>query len=723
LAFLLAGVFLVKISIDKGWLGPMARVGMAYLGGAVLLAAGEWLRGRHFTAARGAHAGGIAVLFAATMAAANLYHFISALAAMVLILVITLAGILLSLRSGLPVAVIGLIGGFSLPIFLRTDHPRVWSLLMYLLVIHLGTALVSAKKKWPGLLAGSSAALLIWGFIYARNYFSEAPWSLGALILGAVLSLVVFRRFVLKEETAPHDILTALAFVGFFLVLAVTGGPFNLHVWTMFFILSLGIILLSAREPFHWSAAGGLFILLVTEGAQFIRDEPPEKALLILTATGLLWTLGMWAVHWRSQRPASNLATGTLAALGTMGLTYLLGKQTDLPAHVGIISLGWALLLILVAVPLLKNRALHESNERLAALLAGATLLISAAIPMELEDAWLSVFWALEIPCLVFLEGRLKVPILRYLSYGLAAAVGIRLLPNPYILKYPLGAGLLFNWILYAYGLSALMFFLSGLQLRKRKEEEPSQFFFWGARIFLAALIVLQIRHYFQRGSLVGNMDNIWEMATYGLAFFLLAALFDAVRRKWDSKDDLLAARIAGVMALVPLVFFCVLGLNPMWHGAWMGTMPIFNGLLYIYLLPLLGCLFISRRVYKGLSGGRFFYQACAYVLAALLMILEVRHLYHPGAMNMGDASGMEQNTYSAVGVLLGLATLAGGIVKRSQPLRWTSLGVMVLTVGKVFLYDVRTLPDIYRVLSLAALGVFLLVIAVVYQKFVFKEK
>jgi uncharacterized membrane protein len=323
----------------------------------------------------------------------------------------------------------------------------------------------------------------------------------------------------------------------------------------------------------------------------------------------------------------------------------------------------------------------------------------------------------------VFLDLRLKVPILRTLAYVLAAAVGIRLLLNPYILKYPLGAGLLFNWILYAYGLSALASLVSGVQLRMQKDEEPSRFFFWWARIYLAALVVLEIRHYFQRGSLTGDLDNIWEMATYSLAFFLLAVLFDGLHRKFAGQDDWLAAQISGAAALVPLVFFCVLGLNPLWHQAWIGTTPIFNGLLYIYFLPLLGCLFMARRVTLGEPGPRLFYYAGAYALAAILLTLEVRHLFHSGALHIGKATDMEQYTYSAVWIVFGIATLIAGIRRKSQPLRWTSLGVMILTVGKVFLYDVAKLSDFARVLSLAALAASLIGISVLYQKFVFKER
>lgn len=52
--------------------------------------------------------------------------------------------------------------------------------------------------------------------------------------------------------------------------------------------------------------------------------------------------------------------------------------------------------------------------------------------------------------------------------------------------------------------------------------------------------------------------------------------------------------------------------------------------------------------------------------------------------------------------------------------LRWASLAVMLLAVGKVFLLDTARLRDLYRVFSLLGLGLSLLLLAFLYQRFVF---
>jgi uncharacterized membrane protein len=64
IAIALAGAFLVKYSIERGLLGPGARVAIAMIVGVALLGAGEWLLKRSPVTARGASAAGIAVLYA-----------------------------------------------------------------------------------------------------------------------------------------------------------------------------------------------------------------------------------------------------------------------------------------------------------------------------------------------------------------------------------------------------------------------------------------------------------------------------------------------------------------------------------------------------------------------------------------------------------------------------------------------------------------------------------
>lgn len=75
--------------------------------------------------------------------------------------------------------------------------------------------------------------------------------------------------------------------------------------------------------------------------------------------------------------------------------------------------------------------------------------------------------------------------------------------------------------------------------------------------------------------------------------------------------------------------------------------------------------------------------------------------------------------TTSIAWALYGLALLALGVRARSAGLRWLSLGLIMVTVLKVFLYDLGELEDLYRVASLLGLAVSLILVSLAYQRFV----
>ena len=51
-----------------------------------------------------------------------------------------------------------------------------------------------------------------------------------------------------------------------------------------------------------------------------------------------------------------------------------------------------------------------------------------------------------------------------------------------------------------------------------------------------------------------------------------------------------------------------------------------------------------------------------------------------------------------------------------------TPLCCLLVTIGKVFLYDLGALQDLYRVGSLVGLAVSLILVSLLYQRFVFRK-
>jgi hypothetical protein len=78
--------------------------------------------------------------------------------------------------------------------------------------------------------------------------------------------------------------------------------------------------------------------------------------------------------------------------------------------------------------------------------------------------------------------------------------------------------------------------------------------------------------------------------------------------------------------------------------------------------------------------------------------------------------------TTSIAWALYALVLLALGVARSLSGLRWVSLLVLILTIGKVFLYDLGELQDLFRVVSLLGLAISLIVVSLAYQRFVFRK-
>ena len=79
--------------------------------------------------------------------------------------------------------------------------------------------------------------------------------------------------------------------------------------------------------------------------------------------------------------------------------------------------------------------------------------------------------------------------------------------------------------------------------------------------------------------------------------------------------------------------------------------------------------------------------------------------------------------TLSLAWVVYAVTLLCLGMARDSSALRWLSLGFLVLSIGKVFLYDLGELRDLYRVASLVGLAISLILVSLAYQRFVFRRR
>jgi uncharacterized membrane protein len=254
--------FFLKFAFDKQWIGPSARVTLAALVGVGLLYVGERLRRRELRSfAYVLSGGGLLILYLAVFAAYSFYLLIGHTLAILLMVAVTTTAVLLSVRlNALPVAILGLVGGFLTPVLLSTGVDNEVGLFSYIALLDAGVLAVAYFKRWRSLdflsFVGTVTMTLGWGF----KFFSpEKVWT-------TLFFLSVF--FLIYSLLAIfHNVLAG-----------------RLSRW---FDVSLAI----ANATFYF----GLSYLMLTE-AGFDHATPATQALLLsVFFTGLFYTTWRWS--------------------------------------------------------------------------------------------------------------------------------------------------------------------------------------------------------------------------------------------------------------------------------------------------------------------------------------------------------------------------------------------------------------------------------------------
>ncbi|MEM7666093.1 MAG: DUF2339 domain-containing protein [Pseudomonadota bacterium] len=291
IALAIAGIFLVRYSIEAGLITPLVRVALSFVFGLALIAGAEvayrFEERVSDDRVRQALAGaGIATLFGAFYLAGTSYGLIGATAAFIGLATVTAGAIALSFRFGLPCAVLGLVGGFAAPVLVDSDSANVPLLALYLALVTGGLARTGEKQghRWLGYAA--LAAGLGWGLIM----------QLAGLDSSADLAALGIYLVVLGS-----------ALPAFF---AVRGGPSLPQVAAAgIATLQMAVLVDNAGfAPLTW----GLYLLIGAALAALGWRYNGLRAGSAIAAFIGLWLLALWP------DPAPGLFAGVAAAMATI---------------------------------------------------------------------------------------------------------------------------------------------------------------------------------------------------------------------------------------------------------------------------------------------------------------------------------------------------------------------------------------------------------------------
>jgi uncharacterized membrane protein len=766
----LGSIFLVKYSIERGWLGPAVRVALGFTFGMVLLLAGEWLRQRPLQRAIAAvrpnyvppaiTSAGLFSAFASVYAAFQLYQLIGAPTAFLILAALAALGIGLSILQGGMVATLGLLGGFVTPWLVPAVEPSAWGLFSYLFFIVAAALAVVRYMAWWWLGWAALAGAALWTLLWIAG-----PWAPGDaepigifLILlyglfllarhgrGASIELVTWRRGLLglaAPEVLAWGAAPTIAGLVFVLVRMDAYGAASWLVLAAFavstmiagyreavfdaLVLVAALLVVAVMVVWHLPAiidAGSP--LYTIAGRPYGRTPgpivPPALAPFIwvsLTAAAL-FGLGGFLALWRVRRPGVWALESAATPLALLAVAYwrVTAFTVDLKWSAAALVLGGA---YLGAGAFVRKR---DHGGRLDLVLgAYAAAIVAAtsfAATMALEQAWLTVALALQLPALAWIHGRLAVPQLRAVAALIAVVVLLRLVFNVHIVDYPIGDLPGANWVLYGYGLPALAFFYAASGFRRAAAGLLVTTLEWGCLVFTTLLVSFEIRTLVE-GRLDSPDYGLLEQSLNSVAWLSMAYLVWIYARRDPRPVLKFGWPILAGLGLTQVVLLQLVADNPLWSGVAVGELAVVNLLFIAYAVP---ALFAGRfAAILRAQGQRHLARAGGILCLVLIwtyLSLEVRRAFQGPVLTLGPLGDAELYAYSAVWLGFALALLGIGILRTIVSLRYASLALLMATVAKVFLVDMSELTGLYRVASFLGLGLILVGIGYLYQRFVF---
>jgi len=199
---LLGIVFIFVLAVNRGWIGPDARIALGGLAAAVLYTGGLVLRRRYgeTDASLAAVAAGIAGAYMVLLAAAQLYHLVGDVGALLVAVGIAAVGLWTALRWRSEIlAGIGLLGAMLAPAAVALPDGISATVIAFTAFMAIATAVVAVRERWNVLLVAGAAVSLPQALALALQgeYRGQAPADVVAL--SAVFAAITVGSGVAKQ--------------------------------------------------------------------------------------------------------------------------------------------------------------------------------------------------------------------------------------------------------------------------------------------------------------------------------------------------------------------------------------------------------------------------------------------------------------------------------------------------------------------------------------------
>lgn len=650
-----------KYSIENELISPLTRIILGYLVGIGLLGFGIKLKPKFEGYSAVLVSGSISIFYFITYFAYSFYNLIPQILAFAMMLIFTVFTVFAAIKyNRVVIAHIGLIGAYAVPFLLSSGSGRVDILFSYMLIINLGILFISIKRDWKTLhYSAFFFTWLIYGSWFADKSFYSSLQGYEALGIGFA---------------------------------------------TAFFLIFYGVSLFN----------------------NIISKEKLDKINIILIL---------------------------LNSFIYFGFGYgIFNSNTKLDTYLGLFTLFNAVIHFVVLF-FIKSKKLADSTLFYSTLGMVFTF-ITIAIPIQLDGSWVTLLWIAQGTILFWIGKTKNIPIYEKISLPILGLSFLSLLEDWSFYRYANNGDIQAFWnINFLTGILAILGYGFVVYLsRKHAETEENQKFspFNAIKSFyLPALLVLtayltfrnEIAYYFNywlensslKGKEISEIDdyslynydinvfkNIYLIA-YSLVFFGGLALLNF--HKFKNKVLGISAIIIGLLTLLSAQTFGLEELGELRYAYINGGSNEYFDVNFNYILVrylLWGSVaFALWAIFKNTKS--IIENAKFHIFLEMVIHISILNFLSNELVTWMDIAGYQDIFKLGLSILWSVYSLllvSLGIYKKKKYLRISALVLFGVTLAKLFLYDISNLSTISKTVVLIVLGLLLLIISFLYNKF-----
>lgn len=649
-----------KYSIENNLISPLTRIILGYLTGLGLLGFGIKLKAKYENYSAVLVSGALAIMYFITFAAYSFYDLFPQIMAFALMLLFTVFGVVAALNYNKQIiAHIGLVGAYAVPFLLSNDSGNTTVLFSYMGIINIGILVIAYKKYWKSLYYSSFIITwLIYGSWISFSYEYDTQYKIALIFLG-LFFLIFYATFLAYKLKASEKFKTS------------------------------DIILLLLNSFIFYGFGYGLFLQNET-GAQLL----------------------------------------------------------------GVFTLCNAILHFVVSV-LIYKRKLADRN--LYYLVSGLVLVfITIAIPVQLDGNWVTLLWAFEAALLFWIGRKKNVPIYEYLSYPLMVLALFSLLQDwsasysvsqynrptiKPILNITFITSILFlaafgfiNWINKTTQqvneiskgntiFRIMSFAIPGILLLVLYSSFFLEIQFYWDTLYYDSEVAMTGENQYDYSKFNYDLKGFGKIWLLNYSLLFIAALIYVNIKKLKNRVLGIVSLTLGLLVLFMFLTTGLYGLSELresyvdqYLSEYYET-GFFNvGIRYVSFVFLSVLMFGIYKLIK-----QPFLKINFIIPYEIILHITILWIASSELLNWMDIAGSNQSYKLGLSLLWGLYSLlliVLGIWKNKKYLRVGAIILFGITLIKLFFYDITSLNTIAKTIVFVSLGILLLIISFLYNKY-----